>query len=56
LFIEEADRTPDAKIFMIPLGVSKTFLASYLFHDFIDGAMELLKASNWNTFKTNFVN
>jgi hypothetical protein len=43
LFIEEVDRTLNAKIFMIPLGVSKTFLASYLLHDFIDGTMELLK-------------
>jgi hypothetical protein len=43
LFTEEVDRTPDAKIFTIPLGVNKTFLASYLLHDYIDGTMELLK-------------
>jgi hypothetical protein len=43
LIIEEFDRMPNAKVFLISLSASKTFLASYLFDDFRDGILELLK-------------
>jgi len=43
LIAEEVDRTPNVKISSISLSANKTFLASYLFDDFRDGIMELLK-------------
>jgi hypothetical protein len=43
LIVEEVDRTPDAKIFLISLIVNKTFLANYLLDDSNDGIVELFK-------------
>jgi hypothetical protein len=43
LIIEEVNRTPDVKIFVISLSANKTFLARHLFNDNSDGKMELLK-------------
>jgi hypothetical protein len=43
----------DAKIFSISLGANKTFLVNYLLDDFNYGS---LRANNWSTSKTSYVN
>jgi hypothetical protein len=43
LIVEEVNCTLDAKIFVISLSASKTFLAMHLFDESGDGLMELLK-------------
>ncbi len=43
LIIEEVDHTPYAKIYVILLNASKTFLVMHLFDDNGDGPIELLK-------------
>jgi hypothetical protein len=42
LIAKEVNRTPNAKIFAILLGASKTFLATHLLDDSGDGTVELL--------------
>ncbi len=42
LIAKEVDCTFDVKIFMISMGVSKTFLAMHLLDDSGNGIMELL--------------
>jgi hypothetical protein len=43
LIVEEVDHTPYAKIYLISLDASKTFLVNYFLDDSSDGIMELFK-------------
>jgi hypothetical protein len=43
LIAKEVDRMPNAKMSMISLSASKTFLVRHLFNDCNDGKVELLK-------------
>jgi hypothetical protein len=47
---------PNAKMSMISLSASKTFLAMHLLNDCSDGKVELSKVSNWSISRTSFVN
>jgi hypothetical protein len=46
LIIKGVDCMLDAKISLISLSASKTFLASYLLDDYNDGIMELFKGEH----------
>jgi len=54
LITKEVDHTFDTKIFSISLNVSKTFLASYLFDDYSNGIMELLKGEQLEHIQDKF--
>jgi len=43
LITKKVDRTPNAKISLISLSATNTFLASYLLDDSNDGTMEFFK-------------
>jgi hypothetical protein len=42
LIVKEVDHTPNAKIFMITMSASKTFLVNHLLDDNGDGTVEFI--------------
>ncbi len=54
LIIEEVDCMPNVKISMISLGVTKTFLVTYLLNDNGDGNVELLNGEQLEQIQDKF--
>jgi hypothetical protein len=56
LITKEVDYTPNAKIYVISLSVSKTLLGTHMFDDSGDGHVELLNDKQLEHIQDTFLN